>query len=257
MLAISESLTKQRQAATERTETPKEGKLELGKSSSQLKRPWKHHTPKALCLFMVYEEAEKEDSKDLDRLLSAESTHGYEAYTISLKKADTHPWRHLEGNINRGHSLCIETVRKWKDIEFDMIAFGWHNMPHVLYLEYVPPSKDVFAFILGSPGFLNAGGIVDIPCTPHFYERHLAEKGSLEELFDITFLHEHQLPGECFLSEAVGPEGSKHTIYCKLVRQRLEDLDAHSCTKDDVLSAYDKMIKDHGGVEDICMIRLT
>jgi hypothetical protein len=137
-----------------------------------------------------------------------------------------------------------------------MIAFDWHNMPSVYYRERVP-SKEVFAFLFGAPGFLNSGGVVDIPCTPHFYEGHLAEKISLEELFDITFLREHQLAEKCFLSEAVGNEGSQHTKYCKLTRQQLEQLAAHSCSMDKILKAYDKLIKDHGGVEDICMIRLT
>jgi hypothetical protein len=153
----------------------------------------KHHTPKALCFFLAYEEPTKNDGfipKDLYRLQSAEEKYGYEAYTISKKQ--TKSIRHLQGDITTGFNLCLATVRNWNDFNFDMIAFDWHNMPSAYYNARVPSNK-VFAFLFGAPGFLNIGGIIDIPCTPHYYERHLAEKGKLDELFDITFLHEHQL----------------------------------------------------------------
>jgi hypothetical protein len=48
---------------------------------------------------------------------------------------------------------------------------------------------------------------------------------------------------------------SQHTENCKLTREGLQNLE-YSCNKDTILEAYDKMIKDHGGNEDICMIRL-
>jgi hypothetical protein len=95
---------------------------------------------------------------------------------------------------------------------------------------------------------LNLGRIVDIPCTPDFYKRYLHAKEGLDELFDITFLREHQLAEKFILSEAAGSDGSQHTTNCKLTR---EGLQTHSCTQ-----AYDEMIKDHGCDEDICMRRL-
>jgi hypothetical protein len=253
MLAISASVKKRRQVATERRETPKKSLLE----PDQL--PLTTHdtcsqrqAPKVLCFFLAYEEPTKNGgfiTKDLDRLRSAEEKYRYEAHTISMKKAERPltSLRHLEGDMRGGFGLCIATVRKWKDINFDMIAFDWHYRDNV-------PSNNVFEFILGAPGFMNSGGIVDIPCTPHFYEGHLAAKGRLDELFDVTFLHEHELTEKSFLSEAVGDDGSQHTKYCKITRKLLE---THSCNKANVLRAYEKMMKDHGGVEDICMIRLT
>jgi hypothetical protein len=205
------------------------------------------HTPKALCIFLAY------DSKDIKRLRDAEDKYGYEAYTLSKKELKPPSSHHLRGDITTGNKLCFEVVRKkeWHDINFDMIAFDWHNMPYVYYRDNVPSNK-VFEFLLGAPGLMKSGGIVDIPCTPHFYDGHLAAKGSLDDLFDITFLHEHQLAEECFLSEK--NEGSQQTIYCKITRKLLE---VHSCNKDNSLRAYDTMIEDHGGMEDICMIRLT
>jgi hypothetical protein len=219
----------------------------------------KHHTPKVLCFFLAYEEPTKNDgfvSKDLDRLRSAEDKYGYEARTISVKPTETPSTRHLEGDMSTGFNLCFQIVRTWKDFNFDMIAFDWYNMPSVYYRERVP-SKKVFEFLLGAPGFMNSGGIVDIPCTPYYYEGYLAAKGGLDELFDVTFLHEHELAEACFLSEAAESEGSQHTQYCKLSRKDLKVLESHSCTMDEILEAYEKMIEDHGGVEDICMIRLT
>jgi hypothetical protein len=249
MLAISESIKKRTQAATERTETAKKARLEPGKVTLATCESFSQRIPKVLCLFCLYDE----DSKDQPRLRSAEEKYAYEAHTISLTDTVTHS-RHLTGDITTGFGLCLATVRNWNDSTFDMIAFDWHNMPSVYYREHAP-SKDVFAFLLGAPGFLNSRGVVDIPCTPHFYEGHLAEKGSIEEIFDITFLREHELAEKCFLSEVVGNEGLQHTKYCKLT---LKQLKAHTDNKV-VLKAYDKMIKDHchDGVEDICMIRLT
>jgi hypothetical protein len=213
MSANSESVKKRRQAATEQKETPKRVKQELGKqtlatceSSSNIKTRSKHHNKKALCLFMIYEEPEVlgKEKDDLVRLRSAEKKHGFEAYTIADKNVE-HP-RHLDGDINAGFSLCLYTVRRWKDINFDMIAFDWHNMLPVYYREHVS-SKKLFEFILGAPGFLNSGGIVDIPCIPKFYESYLDAKEGLDELFDITFLREHQFAEKCFLSEAAWNDG--------------------------------------------------
>jgi hypothetical protein len=279
MSTNSEIIKKRRQAASERTETPKKARSELGKlklatseSSSHRKTRSQHRNPKVLCFFMTYEEPTKPGAlpKDFPRLRSAEIEYGLEARTIStisLEKTVTHYGsetakakiaRHLTGDITTGFKLCLETVREWNDIIFDMIAFDWHNMQTVWYRDNVP-SERVFAFLLGAPGFLISGGIVDIPCTPHFYEGHLAEnmKGSLEELFDITFLHEHELTEKCFLSER--NEGSQHTINCKLTRKTLKEHTGTGTGTKVVLETYDKMIKDHchDGVEDICMIRLT
>jgi hypothetical protein len=264
MPAILESVKKRRQAATERTESPKKVKPEQGKlrtlatsreSSSQRKTRPKPHTRKALCLFLAYEEPTK--NNDLIRLQSAEDKYDYEAYTISIYKANAKrsSLRHMYGNITRGFNLCFDIVRNWKDITFDMIAFDWHSMP----LDYPEPNKvrnDVFKFLLGAPGFMNSGGIVDIACTPRYFEGHLAVKESLDELFDITYLHEHELAEKCFLSEEVGCE-TQETIYCKLTRIGLKALESKSCNKDRILEAYDKLIEDHGGDEDICMIRLV
>ena len=261
----SESVEKRRRAAPLRIETPKKVKLEQGKprmtNREFFKTRPKGHTLKALCFFLAYEKPTKNDGfipTDLERLLSAQDKYGYEAHTITKKdtaeKATAKkPLRHLEGDITTGFNLCFKIARTWKKINFDMIAFDWYNMPSVYFRERVP-SKKAFEFLLGAPGFMNSGGIVDIPCTPQYYEGHLAVKGSLDELFDITYLHEHELTEKCFLSE--GKEESQHTLHCRLTRKDLKALESHSCTMDKILEAYDNMIKDQGGNEDICMIRL-
>jgi hypothetical protein len=72
---------------------------------SQRKTGSKHHNRKALCFFLTYEEPTIPGgflSKDLDRLRSGEDKFGYEAHTVSMKKAETPSLRHLEGDIRRG-----------------------------------------------------------------------------------------------------------------------------------------------------------